>query len=416
MAIKAGQILHAMNTFVVDRIQTGGPGNLNIPQERIRELGNYESVAIVRDVPDLTFNLECLDVDTEVEGLLTGSDNPIGDADGTEYDLSVNYPVDIVSPLKSAVGSFDIVKGIATPHLNLEQAAYRFGLRDNAGSTFTLRGDAIYYIPGTPYVALYDGNGSTTSYSFIDSRNATPSSLTAIPYSERDDTIYALNVSVDGVRKTRDTDYTQTSSGITFVTAPANGAEIRIVFGSTTAATYDQTVHEGIAVKPAAIRGKDIDVYVGEDGATPAGPLRWSDVQSVTVDWRVTIEEDFEFGNYRAVARDATDVPDVTGTIELKPVSMASWFTKIQQMTGIGASYIVGPDSSVELPLRIELRNPASGGTTAVAAGAIVKTFYIPDARFTIPGYEGRVGQKYVTTVNWQSDSGALKIYKGAKP
>lgn len=51
MSIRGGQILHVANQFVVDRIQTGGPGTLNIPQEKVFELGNYRSVGIVRDSP-----------------------------------------------------------------------------------------------------------------------------------------------------------------------------------------------------------------------------------------------------------------------------------------------------------------------------------------------------------------------------
>jgi hypothetical protein len=46
MAIKGGQIIHAGNgVAVIDRIQTAGPGQLNIPTEKIYELGNYKSVA-----------------------------------------------------------------------------------------------------------------------------------------------------------------------------------------------------------------------------------------------------------------------------------------------------------------------------------------------------------------------------------
>src|SRR4051794_24175434 len=146
MAIKAGQILHAMNQFVVDRIQTGGAGNLNIPQERVYELGNYQSVGIVRDVPDLTFTLDVLDVSTQVEALLSGSADPEADALGTDgvtgsgYLLSAAGVVDVISPFKSTQGSYDIVKGVAVPQLTLEQAQYRYGLRQNAGENFTLRG------------------------------------------------------------------------------------------------------------------------------------------------------------------------------------------------------------------------------------------------------------------------------------
>ena len=43
MAIKAGQIIHTGDTVLVQRLQTAGPGNLNIPTQKIYELGNYKS-------------------------------------------------------------------------------------------------------------------------------------------------------------------------------------------------------------------------------------------------------------------------------------------------------------------------------------------------------------------------------------
>lgn len=424
MSIKAGQILHAMNQFVVDRIQTAGAGNLNIPTEKIYELGNYQSVAVVRDIPDLTFGLDCLDVDTEVEAILTGSMNPGADPrgtdglSGTKYSLANSVPVDIVSPMKSAQGAFDIVKGVAIPHLTLESASYRYGLRENAGENFSLRGDSIFYVPGTPYVQTEVGDGVTTVFAFgTDGAGSTPSftPLTALLYNEQGENIYALNVSVDGVRATRGVDFTDDPSGVTFLVAPTSGAQIRITFGSGTSVMYDQSAHQGISVKPAAIRGKDIQVYVGTNGATPAAAFRWSDVQSFNVDYRVTIEDDFEFGNVRAVSREYADAPQVTGSIEMKPLSTKTFFDKLQQITGVPTSEVIGPQSSVVLPIEVRLLNPDSGGQSTVPPGTVLKTLYIPDARFTIPGYEGRAQQKMVATMNFESDAGILEVFKGRR-
>lgn len=417
MAIKAGQILHSMNQFVVDRIQTGGPGNLNIPQERIYELGNFQSVGIVRDVPELSFSLDCLDVSTEVEALLMGSADPSADPiDNTMYDYLLNEPVDILSPLKSAQGAFGIVKGIAVPQLTLESASYRYGLKQNAGEQFSLRGDSIFYTPGTPYLTVQTGDGVDVAFNFQDDAGPTP--LTAQKYVEQGQNIYALNVSVNGVRMTRGTDYTDSTTAVTFTTAPANGARIAIVFSSATAATYNQSVHQGLSVQPAAIRGKDIKVYVGAGAggnSTTGTPFLWGDVQSVNVDWRVRLEEDFEFGNPRATGRDFAEVPEVSGTIEIKPISPADFFTKLQQITGVASTDVIGPQSAKSLPLEITLLNPDSGGTTAVAAGTVLKTLFVPDARFEIPGYEGRANQKMITSIRWTSDTGTLKVYKGEK-
>lgn len=436
MAIKAGQILHVANQFVVDRIQTAGPGDLNIPQEKVFELGNYQSVGVVRDVPDLTFNLECLDVDTEVEALLVGSNDPNADADGTAYGLASNIPIDIISPWKSPYGAFTAVRGVAIPYLYLESASYRYGLTDNAGETFSLRGDSIFYIPGTPWQDNTTGTVVNTA-SGVHTFAHGP----ALEYNEGGVTRYALCVTVSGERLILGADYTETASAVTITRTLLSGDEINIVYGAdaaTDSATYPQSgqdpwgssgdshlTHQGLAVKPAAIRGKDIDVYFstaipGVDlGAGVGNPVevRWPDVQSATIDWRLTLEEDREFGNAFAVSRDATDVPDVTGAIELKPRNVDAFFTRLRQITGVSdVLEIMGPSSSVAGALRIEIRNPGSGGTTSVPAGTVLKTHYVPAARFTIPGYSGQVQQKLSVTVNFQSDDGVLTTYKGAKP
>lgn len=421
MAIKAGQILHLMNKFVVDRIQTAG-GQLNIPQEKVNELGNFQSVATVRDNPELTFSVDALDVSTELEALLTGGTAGDLDVDGTEYDLSLNVPVDIVSPFKSAVGNFTAVAGVAVPYLYLESVSYRYGLRDNAGEQLQLRGDSLYYCPGTPFVCKFTATASQTVYTYNDGA-ATPVNLTALKYVQSGTDVYALCVTVNGKRLFAGSDYTSTSSAVTFTTPLSASDDVSVVIAvdpnstpPTSVTDYEQSVHAGVSVKPAAIKGKDIDVYLHVPGATPY-TVRWTDVQSVNVDWRVQLEEDFEFGNPNAVGRDAADVPTVSGSLEIKPSDVDALMKKLREITGLTATNeVVGPATAVPVGVEIILKNPESGGTSAVAAGDPIKTLWIPDARFTIPGYEGRVQQKLTQTMNFESDTGVLYVYKGAKP
>lgn len=407
MAIKAGRILHVANNFVVDRIQTGGPGNLNIPQERVYEVGNYQTVGIVRDTPELTFSLDSYNVDTEVEALLTGSADPAADVAGTKYDLAVTSTFDVVSHFKSPDGAFAGVKGVAIPALTLESASYRFGMKENASQQFSLRGDSLFYVPGTPYRQVFTGDAVETEFTLTN---------TALKYVSAGDDVYALSVTVDGVRQVFGDDFTNTATTVTFAEAPANGASIVVVYGSATGATFAQSVHQGTSVKPAAIRGRDIDVYFSTEVLGSPVEVRWDGVQSANVEWRVTLEEDWEFGNKYAVTRDYTDVPDVSGSVEIKPAGLDALFARLQQITGVDAADVIGPDSVVTGALRIVLRNPESGGTDASAAGTVLKTLYVPAAEFTLPGYEARVQQKFMTTMNFTSKDGVLEVYKGAKP
>jgi hypothetical protein len=381
MSIKAGQIIHDAQGFVVDRIHT---------------------VATIRDIPDLSFDLESLDVSTEIEALNVGL-NPTTVSNGQQIDFTNSKPLDVISPFKSGQGAYDIVKGIVLPYLTLESLTYRFGTRQNATQQMTLRGDSVYYVPGTPYYEQFSGNGVTTVFTFAH---------TAIVFRESGDDIYALGICVnhaDGTyqRLFHGVDFTDTSAGFTLASAtlaPA-GSTIKVVYGSTVAANYPQTVHQGAAVKPAAVRGKDIDVYVGTDDATPIFS-RWSGVQSFEVTRRVNLDNDEEFGNPHYVAQDY-DTADVNGSVVVRPRNPADLWDKIHQIADVPSNEIVGPYTSVTLPVELRINHPDTG--------VRVKTLYVPDARFTIPSVQGRVQQKAEVTFNFSSDEGLLLAFVGAR-
>jgi hypothetical protein len=117
----------------------------------------------------------------------------------------------------------------------------------------------------------------------------------------------------------------------------------------------------------------------------------------------------------------------VTGSIEIKPSSVDDLFAKIRQISGVtDPLQVVGPQSSVALPLEIRLLNPESGGipkgtpipgtvSDVYDYGTVLKTIYIPDARFTLPGYSGTVQQKLVQTINFEGDTGAMSVYRGRR-
>ena len=403
MAIKAGQILHVGNdTVVIDRIQTAGPGNLNIPTEKIYELGNYESVATIRDVPDLQFSLESLDVSTEIEEWLTGGNPATGIA------INAAKPVDVVSPFKAgkdAAAPFDVVNSVGLPYLSMESLSYRFGLRDNARQTVGLRGDSIFYNPGATYVQKVMGTGVAGQ--------TIATAHPAFPYTDANGTRRILAVVVGTTRLALGPDYTITDAGapangadvatVTLTAAVPNTTEIRVMYSTPNVRSYPGTgpgtVHEGTTIKPAAVRGKDIDVYLG--GVNAANKL--GTVQAVTADWRVTLERDEEFGNYYSIGQDF-DVPVVNGTVDIKPKSPTDFFDKLRKITGVGANEVIGTNLAVPLALDVVIKDGAN-------AGAVLKRLHVPDARFTVPGFQGRVQQKLTVTLNWESDGGNLTIF-----
>ncbi len=405
MAIKSGSMIHDAQGFVIDRIQTGGVSNLNIPQEKIYELGNWQSVATIRDVPDLSFEMESFDVSTEIEALLTGK-TPTATIAGDEFDFTDHIPLDVISPFKDQNGSFTIVKGLSLPYLTLESATYRFGVRQSSTQQFTLRGDAIYYIPGTPKQEKFTLVNNTLTYTLAN---------TALLYQESGDNIYILSACVKnpttGIyrRLFFGQDYTNSSTQITLLTDwfDSGYTELHVTYGTATTTTYPQSVHQDSSVKPAAVRGKDIDVYIASSAATPT-LARWTGVQSFEVTRRVNLDADEEFGNTHYIAQDY-DTADVTGSITLKPQDTADLWAKIRQVSNISStSEVIGPYSSQPLKMELRINDPDTG--------ALLKTLYIPDARFTPPPIQGRVQQKFTPTFSFSSDGGQLLIYQGARP
>ena len=123
----------------------------------------------------------------------------------------------------------------------------------------------------------------------------------------------------------------------------------------------------------------------------------------MNVDWRITLDKDNELGNAYAVGQDF-DVPTVNGSIEIRPRDPQDFQALLRRLTGVtDATKVLGAKSSVPLPLDIVIRHPETGVT--------LKRLHVPDARFTVPGYSGRVNQKTNVTVNFESDEGELLVF-----
>ena len=400
MAIKGGQILHTANGFLIDRIQTGGVNSLNINEDRIEELGNYEAIGTTRDIPDLTFELETYDMSTSIENINTGRAENFSTAT-TELDLVGNYTnVDILSPYKGS-GTFDIIKSIAVPYLYPESLSYSFSLNDPATLTASYRGDSIFYSPGDVYRETVDGDGIVTVFTYGAGTGGTggPSLKTVIDSVD----YYALSVTLDGVKQVQGAtaDYTADATAVTFATAPPVGtANVVMVYANATLSQWLQAVHDSTV--PIAVRGRNIEVIVADSGG--ANPVSWTGVQSASVDWSVSLERDEEFHNPFVVAQDF-DTPETSGSISLKPSNATELFDKIMQSAGISAADEVANATNdvPEMELTFKIMDPADGTT--------LKTLVVEDAKFMLPALSGSVGSKLETDFSFTSVSGVLKVY-----
>jgi hypothetical protein len=488
MAVKGGQIIHVANDQVLlDRLQTAGPGNVNIPRETVYELGNYRSVAQVSGVPDLSFSLESFDVTPEMEAFLLRK--PVGTTHS--YDLATAKYVNLKSAFKpglNAAAPYDVDGSASIPCLRLEQMSYAFGVgTTNARQTATLRGDTLYYSNGSTYIQEVAGSGTAGQTITLDED--------AYGLMEGGQLRYTLAITAGEKRLTYGVDYTEAvgtvtagaaSVTITLVDAVAATDVVAVSYHSPAIESFPQSVHalvsgvgttstasasigatsvtvtsstgfaagntiilgtgtagelavvsavpdathltlasalvaahaSGTAVsvyapttKPAAVRGKDIDVYIGPAhpvGTAPATAIgTWRHgVQSANADWRVTIQNDEEMGNSHYVDSDF-DVPQVSGSITFRPRDVAAIMALVNDFgnnsDALTTHRAAGVGDGVTLDLQIAIRNPADG--------RVLKRIHVPDARFTVPGYQGRVQQKLDLQVQFQSDQGLLYVY-----
>lgn len=408
MAIKGADLLHVGDRVLIERAQTGGPGQVNLSPERVYELGNYQSIGILYDIPDLSFALDSLDASAAFEAVLCNKDFTAAVA-GDKYDLSAAVPFDVVSqfkPGKNASAPFNVVGSVAMPFLTVESLSYKFGVKDKATQTATLRGDAIFYNPGSAFMQHEAGTG-TANQTITLTHNAHPYNGAVI-----DGTKYALGVKLTSGKRLRfGTDYTEAATGagpaksvtITILKAVDVSDGIDVVYSSDTVASYDQTVHTvPSAIRPAAIRGRDITIEVGGLGVQ----YRVPSVQSFGADWKVSLERNEEFGNSQLVSQDYF-VPDVSGNVVIQPRDYADLLARVQTIAGVASqNEVSGALTTHPVRLVARLHSPVDG--------TVLKTVEIPDAIFTIPGYRGQVQQKLQLTLEYQSQGGLLYAYNGS--
>src|SRR5665213_1796544 len=106
MAILAGSILTVGGNHVIDRLQSAGLGNVTVPIDTVREIGNDFIVDKVPMEPDFNFQMASMDVSTDLMAWLSGkvgaeasaSRPGSSDPDGTGYSWNSIGWVNITSP------------------------------------------------------------------------------------------------------------------------------------------------------------------------------------------------------------------------------------------------------------------------------------------------------------------------------
>lgn len=414
MSVHAGSILTLAGNNVADRVQSAGLGDATVPIETIREVGNTLVVDKIPGEPDFTFSMESLDVSTDVMAWLTGkygdSTEPAGapgaaDPAGTEYKWENTGYVNVASPWKDPINDAagNVVAGHLIPGYFPTRVRYAFGVTDFATQTVELGGGTFYYGKAAPVEQFEVGDGTIVAFVSDD-----PVVQHRLGGGAGTTFRNVFGVIAGGVPQIEGVDYTVaggagTPATITFTVPPAALATVRFCYFTTAAKAYPQAVHASTIVKPGAVRGRNIVVWLGAGGAR----ARMSSVQSIELEATVESEVEREMGSEEPTGR-VVNGRDCTGSVTVRSKDAAAFIALLAKVTGVLPAEVFGYLNQNAIPLEIQIQNPKN-------PGAILKTLYVADAIFQVPGTPARVNAPTDFALRWDSQSGTYSEYKGAK-
>jgi hypothetical protein len=191
---------------------------------------------------------------------------------------------------------------------------------------------------------------------------------------------------------------------VSFTVAPATGADIRFAYFTTADRAFPQSVHASTIVKPGAVRGRNICVYLGSGSARQ----KVGSVQSFELEATVESDVEREFCNEDIVGR-TINGRDCTGTLVVRSKNSDAFFALMSKITGVARGEVIGFLNTYSIPLEVAIENPKN-------PAQILKTLYVDDAILQVPGTPARVNTPTDFSISWESRSGKYLAFKGAKP
>jgi hypothetical protein len=412
MSVHAGTILTVGGANVIDRLQSAGLGDVRLPIETIREVGNELVVDKIPGEADFTFGMESLNVSTEMMAFLTGkvgaqasgSAPGAADAAGTKYRWEDCQIVNVVSPWKDAsTGSAGTIQaGHIIPGYYPTRLRYRFGVTENAVQEVELAGGSFYYAAHAP-VEEFAAAGSTTYVTSDVAVGHRKGGGTATEYRFVFGVIVGDTLQIEGVDYTvsgGDID-TPAAVTITFTTAPTEA--VRFAYFTSAAKAYPKTVHADAVTVPGAVRGRNIRVYLGSGGARQ----RIASVQGVELEATVESEVEREMGSDEIVGRTINGT-DTTGTVTVRSRDSDAFIALLSKVTGYATDEVFGYfNQGYTVPVEIQIVNPKNNAE-------ILKTIVVHDGVFQPPGTPARVNTPTDFALRFDAQSGTFFEVKGS--
>lgn len=419
MSIPAGHIITVGGLNVIDRLQDAGLSSPKVPTEVVRETGNDLVVGKILTEADFTFQMTSWDVSCDMMALLTGkvgdgeaSHGPAhADAAGTSYRWENCKMVNLACPWARDTGSEggDISSGVIIPSFYPTALTYKFGVTSNAEQTVTLSGGSYYQAEAFPIEEVAEGDGTVVTFETKEK---------ARPYriGGAGGTVFrqVFGVLVNGVIQQEGVDYVTTGGAkggeeskkvkIKFTVAPADEAQIKFIYFSDEAHALPQAVHASTITTPAAVRGRNIEILLGKPGET----TQLHGIQTFDLSASTTGQVQREMGTQDPIGYDVTGT-DASGSVGMSPKDEESLYEAISEMTGVARSEVYGYINEHTIPLTAVIFDPKAPAT-------ILKSIYVEDAKFQLPGTEAKVNTVMTLPIAWESEEGSFREFKGQLP
>ncbi len=398
--------------FLVSRIQRGSYG-IDRRSTIYYEDGNSRMVDELFDPPEVRLEIESFDSSARLEFMYAGVDfdsSPIGSY--VTFD-QLTKKVDILSPMKDtdtpSGGVYYCSYSVAAPGTQLEELSYTFPETGEASMRATAVGGEFYNIPGGVIREVITGISGQTTYQLSSFTSETPPPVkTKVDGVDR----YIYYLAVNDVRKYVGVDYSETydsetnTLSFTLVTPSNAGDEIVVVCAKNAALTIPETIHPNPQnVLPAAIKQGHIEVYFE---LTPGTFTKIGQIINLELTARTATDTKYELGfAYPYVAKGN---PEITATVRFRPWSPADFYRIVRDYVFKETetrTFHSGELGSI-IGAKIALRNPYTN--------EILKTFYLPSARLTIPGFEAAPDAEAEPELNLSVPGGEFRIYKGDMP
>jgi hypothetical protein len=330
------------------------------------------------------------------------------DAIGTKYKWEDCQFINLACPWARDTGTEggDIASGVAVPMYYPTALTYKFGVTANAEQTVTLNGGTYYMAEKFPIEEVVKPEAAATSVE-------TKEKATVYRIGGHGSTIYKriLGVLVNGVIQQEGVDYVEEGGAIPgeegkivkmkFAKAFVGTEIVKFMYFSEKAHALPQAVHASTTVTPAAVRGRNIEVIIGEGGEA----VRLRGTQSFDLSASHTGQIQREMGFYDPIGYNETGI-DCSGSIGLDPKEEGALYTALEQLTGIARAEVFGYLNEFPVPLSVKIFNPR-------APAEVIKSIHVGDALLQIPGSAVKVGQVLNLPLAWESEEGTFEEVKG---